>query len=144
MQSVYNYSTLNENRHKQISKFLSNQNTYQGVPIYGQNSLCLSQFNSMAQHNRNGNNTRTVQGGLNSMFSGNIFGGTFNKNVENENSTPPKKRRRIIFILTANKCFCFSSTCFNFDPLIVCKQTCIVYCVRSLTGIPRIPVTVGL
>lgn len=97
VQSVNNYSSLNENKHKQISNILSNQNTYQGMPNYGQNSLCLNQFNSMAQHSQNVNNTRTVQGGLNSMFSGNILGGTFNINVVNEKSPPPKKRRRIIF-----------------------------------------------
>lgn len=101
VQSVNNYSSLNENKHKQISRILSNQNTYQELPNpYGQNSLCLNQFNSMAQHNQNVNNTatRTVQGGLNSMFSGNIFGGTFKINViNNKSSSPPKKRRRIIY-----------------------------------------------
>ena len=99
--SVNNYSSLSENKHKNISRITSNATTYQQMPNpYGQNSLCLNQFNSMAQHNQNLNNTatRTVQGGLNSMFSGNIFGGTFNINVINEKpSSPQKKRRRIIY-----------------------------------------------
>ena len=101
VQSVNNYSSLNENKHKQISKILSNPTSYQELPNpYGQNSLRLNQFNSMAQHTQNVNNTatRTVQGGLNSMFSGSIFGGTFNINVINEkSSSPPKKRHRIIY-----------------------------------------------
>ena len=104
VESVNNYSDLSEKKHKNISKLMSNTtSTYQAQPnphMYGQGSLCLNQFNSMAQHNQNLNNTatRTVQGGLNSMFSGNIFGGTFNINVINEKpSSPPKKRRRIIY-----------------------------------------------
>ena len=101
VQSVNNYSSLSENKHKNISRITSNATTYQQMPNpYGQNSLCLNQFNSMAQNNQNLNNTatRTVQGGLNSMFSGNIFGGTFNINVINEKpSSPQKKRRRIIY-----------------------------------------------
>ena len=48
---------------------------------YGQISLCLNQYNSMAQHTQNLNNaaTRAVQGGFNAMFSGNIFSGNFKK-----------------------------------------------------------------
>ena len=100
VQSVNSYSSLSENKHKHISKILSNASTYQGLQTpYGQNSLCLNQFNSMLQHTQNLNNTatRTVHGGLNSMFSGNIFGGTFNINVINEKPLSPQtKWRRII------------------------------------------------
>ena len=52
VQSVNNYSSLNENKHKQISRILSNQSTYQGQPNpYGQNSLCPNHIYSMTQHN---------------------------------------------------------------------------------------------
>ena len=50
--------------------------TYQGLPNpYGQILLCLNQYNNMAQYTQDLNNTatRTVQGGLNAMFSGNVF-----------------------------------------------------------------------
>ena len=79
VESMNNYSDLSEKKHKNISKLMSNAtSTYQAQPnpyMYGQGSLCLNQFNPMAQHNQNLNNTatRTVQGGLNSMFSGNIL-----------------------------------------------------------------------
>ena len=49
---------------------------------YSQISLCLNQYDSMAQHTQNQNNTatRTVHGGLYAIFSRNIdlFGSTFN------------------------------------------------------------------
>ena len=46
------------------------------------------------QHNHNVNNTatRNIHGGSNSMFSGNIFGGTFNIDVVNEKKLPPPKK----------------------------------------------------
>lgn len=101
VQSVNNYSNLNENQHKQISKILSgNQQTYPDMSApYGQNPLSLNQFNAMSYQNNSSqsvNTAKTVQGGLN-MFSGNIFGGTFNINLVNESTpSPHKKRRRII------------------------------------------------
>lgn len=140
LQSVKSYSNLNENKYKQFSKMLLN---------YGQNSLLFNQFNSMAQHSQNMNNTKTVQADFNSMFSGNIIGGTFNKNIANKkNHLLQSSVAGQFCILTANKGIFYHPNIldfhFSYDPISVFKKACIVYCVRLLTGITRIPVTVGL
>ena len=62
----------------------------QGLPNpYGQIWLCLNPYIYMAQHTQNLNNTatRTVQGGLYIVFSGNKFGVTFNIKRVEESST---------------------------------------------------------
>ena len=64
-------------------RYLKSSNfKYQELPNPdGQISLCPNQYNSIAQHTQNLNNTATriVRGGLNAMIYGNIFGDTLNE-----------------------------------------------------------------
>ena len=96
IQSVNNYSNINELQHKNISGFLTSSKNQQ-------NSCTIQQM--QCNSNRGTNSSRyTFYGGLNDMFAGNIFGGTFNINImsssRDDNSQHDfesvKKRRRII------------------------------------------------
>lgn len=130
VQSVNNYSHINEQQHRQISSILSNQsmcvnqNTLATYPPQVQSmsvhqhalasyppqvqlssplTQCNTAVSNQLQNNSSStrNNSQTVQDlsvsdCISSMFSGNIFGGTFNINVApSAVSEIPTKRRRI-------------------------------------------------
>ena len=96
IQSVNYYSHINEFQHKNISGILT-------LSKNQQNSCSIQQMHRNS--NRGTNSSQYIfHGGLNNMFAGNIFGGTFNINImsssRNDNSQHDsesvKKRRRII------------------------------------------------
>lgn len=96
IQSVNNYSHLNETQHKQISNIISNPNSTQS------SSMSLAQHNTAVSNIRSQNvltSSQNIQDCMDSMFSGNIYGGTFNISIDNSRHSPlhtPAKRRRII------------------------------------------------
>jgi hypothetical protein len=96
IQSINNYSNISEIQHKAISGILTS-NTPRPY-----NQLSLHQHNlNMAATTHSGTHSGeyTFHGGLNNMFAGNIFGGTFNVNIVSNtaenNPRPTPKRRRI-------------------------------------------------
>ena len=103
IQSVNNYSHISESQHKNISGILTNT---QFPSTYN-----MTQLNMAANTTRNSScqsSNYTFHGGLNNMFAGNIFGGTFNINVISSNPSHDnthaqispdltRKRKRLIF-----------------------------------------------
>ena len=103
IQSVNNYSHISEVQHKNISDILTNT---QHPPHY--KSIQLKAASSTTLNSSSQSSNYTFQGALNNMFAGNIFGGTFNINVNPANATTtdiqsfssPKvsrKRKRVVF-----------------------------------------------
>ena len=103
----------------EISKILSNASTNQGVPNpYGQNYLCLNQFNSMAKHTQhliNDTATRTVQGGLNAI--GCIYDGLTVFSSQNKATIHAKFHVFLSNII----CYCFCIyVCHKFHGYEIC------------------------
>lgn len=111
VQSINNYSHINELQHKHISSILSNSDT--SMPLnenpspshplvlqHQSNSLHSSNTSLSIQHaseNTATKSSQSVQDCIKSMFSGNIYGGTFNINVNqtlSHSPVIPAKRRR--------------------------------------------------
>ena len=98
IQSINNYSHINENQHRQISSVLystpshaeSGSNTSQTLQPHSSTSThVLADSRSAATYN--------VSGGFHSIFGNQIHGGTFHVNVyQHPQTSPARKRTRII------------------------------------------------
>jgi integrase len=102
LQSINNYSSLNEVQHRNISAILSNSTATQQP---GSATLTQFQFNQRntavqsSSHNSRATNTVVnVTGGIQNLINGNIFGGRIVVNLQNDsNCSHSKKRPRVIY-----------------------------------------------
>ena len=81
--SINNYCHISEQQHKSMSNISANTSNPQQMPFpfqLNQMSVTRNTINSAAHASQ-----YTFHGGLNNMFAGSIFGGTFNINI---NSAP--------------------------------------------------------
>ncbi|KAK3093435.1 hypothetical protein FSP39_015689 [Pinctada imbricata] len=102
IQSINNYSHINETQHKAISKILSTPSSSAGSAA---SSIYLAQQNNHIQNtaasttSSTSSSCVTIHGGLNTLISGNVYGGSITVNVMSSTQncgSPPMKKRRIL------------------------------------------------
>ncbi|KAK3088308.1 hypothetical protein FSP39_017339 [Pinctada imbricata] len=102
IQSINNYSLINETQQKAISKILSTPSSSAGS---AESSIYLAQQNNHIQNTAASTTSSissscvTIHGGVNTLISGNVYGGSIIVNVmpgTQNGGSPPMKKRRIL------------------------------------------------
>lgn len=98
--SINNYSHINENQHKEISRILHSSENQQNVSQAQNPRGLFSQINSNSVQ-ADSTAHFSVSGGINNLFSAPIHGGTFNVHIHQHVANPspaepPRKRIRTI------------------------------------------------
>lgn len=99
IQSINNYSSLNEIQHRNNSSILSNPTALQCSS--GSATFQFTQNNTAFRNTLNNtgatSTTINVTGGVQNLINGNILGGKIIVNIQNEPNSASKKRPRVIF-----------------------------------------------
>lgn len=99
IQSINNYSSLNEIQHRNISSILSNPTAPQCSS--GSATFQFTQNNTAFRNTLNNtgatSTTINVTRGVQNLVNGNILGGKIIVNIQNEPNSASKKRPRVIF-----------------------------------------------